>query len=90
MQAVDFFFIQKTGGVPSGVVENIADVKKVKNGTPVNLKLNNAKVTVKAYAMMGSFTVIEDATGAIEGYATEVPAEVEYMTGVIMFDGEQW
>jgi hypothetical protein len=64
-QALDFFFIQKTGSVPSVVVENIADVKKVKNGTPVNLKLNNAKVTVQAYAMMGSFTVIEDATGAI-------------------------
>ena len=64
-QAVDFVYIQKTGGVPSVVVENIADVKKVKSGTPVNLKLNNAKVTVQAYAMMGSFTVIEDATGAI-------------------------
>ena len=65
IKGVDFFYIQKTGGVPSVVVENIADVKKVKNGTPVNLKLNNAKVTVQAYAMMGSFTVIEDSTGAI-------------------------
>ena len=65
IRGVDFFFIQKTGGVPSVVVENIADVKKVKSGTPVNLKLNNVKVTVQAYAMMGSFTVIEDATGAI-------------------------
>ena len=66
LQAIDFFYIQKTGGVPAVAVANIAEAKKQKNGTPIKLTLNDAKVTVQTYAMMGSFVALEDASGAIQ------------------------
>ena len=65
-QALDFFYIQKTGGVPAVAVANIAEAKKQKNGTPIKLTLNDAKVTVQTYAMMGTFVALEDASGAIQ------------------------
>ena len=66
LQAIDFFYIQKTGGVPAVAVANIAEAKKQKNGTPIKLTLNDAKVTVQTYAMMGTFVALEDASGAIQ------------------------
>ena len=66
LQAIDFFYIQKTGGVPSVAVANIAEAKKQKNGTPIKLTLNDAKVTVQTYAMTGTFVALEDASGAIQ------------------------
>ena len=66
IRGVDFFFIQKTGGVPAVAVANIAEAKKVKNGTPIKLTLNDAKVTVQTYAMTGTFVALEDASGAIQ------------------------
>ena len=66
IRGVDFFFIQKTGGVPAVAVANIAEAKKQKNGTPIKLTLNDAKVTVQTYAMTGTFVALEDASGAIQ------------------------
>ena len=66
LQAIDFFYIQKTGGVPAVAVANIAEAKKQKNGTPIKLTLNDAKVTVQTYAMTGTFVALEDASGAIQ------------------------
>ena len=65
-QAVDLVYIQKTGGVPAVAVANIAEAKKQKSNTPIKLTLNDAKVTVQTYAMMGTFVALEDASGAIQ------------------------
>ena len=47
-------------------VANIADVKKLANGTEFKLTLKDAKVTVQTFSMRGMMILLEDATGAID------------------------
>lgn len=47
-------------------VANIADVKKLENGTEFKLTLKDAKVTVQTFSMRGMMILLEDATGAID------------------------
>lgn len=51
---------------PSVSVNNIAQVKELKSGTPVKLTLNNAKITANTFGGRSMFTVIEDESGAIQ------------------------
>ena len=53
-------------------VANIADLKKLENGTEFKLTLKDAKVTVQTFSMRGIMILLEDATGAID--ASEMSA----------------
>lgn len=51
---------------PSVSVNNIAQAKALKNGTPVKLTLNNVRVTANTFGGRTMFTIIEDESGAIQ------------------------
>lgn len=51
---------------PAVVVENIAEAKKLANGTKMKLMLNDAKVTLVENSMRGLLILLEDATAAIQ------------------------
>ena len=66
MQAVDFFYIQKTGVVPPTEVANIAALKDVQEGMEVKLALTNAVVNLWSGTGQSMASYVEDATGAIK------------------------
>ena len=68
MQAVDFFYIQKTGVVPPTEVANIAALKDVQEGMEVKLALTDAVVNIWSgdVTAQSMASYVEDATGAIK------------------------
>ena len=59
---IDYVLISNI--TPATVVENIAALKALPVGTMVRLTLKDTKITVKAATMMGTYTLLEDETGA--------------------------
>ena len=51
---------------PATEVDNIADLKKLTDGTDVKLTLNNAYITVNATMGWSKMILVEDATGVIQ------------------------
>lgn len=79
-RGIDYVYIQKTGDaevIPSiAEAANIAELKKLDDGTEAKLTLTDAKITVREQGMRRSLVIIEDATGAISiesGVLMELP-----------------
>ena len=84
-QALDFFYIQKTGVIPATEVANIAALKDVQEGMEVKLALTDAVVNLWSGTGQSMASYVEDATGAIK-FDTSL-SNMEWMNDSIKMNG---